>query len=111
VLGDLPGIEEHHAVGKAPRQATVIAPPTIAFPPNGATVPLPEPGAKEKTILLKADGGEAPLTWLVNGRPLGRFDRFVPALYQPTGEGFAKITVVDNQGRSDSAQVRFKKMK
>jgi penicillin-binding protein 1C len=95
----------------APRQATVIAPPTIAFPPNGATVPLPEPGAKEKTILLKADGGEAPLTWLVNGRPLGRFDRFVPALYQPTGEGFAKITVVDNQGRSDSAEVRFKKMK
>jgi penicillin-binding protein 1C len=96
--------------GQAPRQTT-IAPPTISFPPNGATVPLPEANAKDKTIMLKADGGEAPLTWLVNGQPLGNFDRFAPALYTPPGEGFARITVVDAQGRSDSAQVRFKKLR
>ncbi|MGH6871126.1 MAG: penicillin-binding protein 1C [Rhizomicrobium sp.] len=94
----------------APR-AVAIPPPTISFPPNGATVPLPDAKARDKTIMLKADGGEAPLTWLVNGKPLGRFDRFVPALYYPTGEGFARITVVDNRGRSDSAEVRFKRMK
>jgi penicillin-binding protein 1C len=93
----------------APRQ-TSIPPPTISFPPNGATVPLPEANAKDKTIMLKADGGEAPLTWLVNGAPIGNFDRFAPALYAPPGEGFARITVVDAQGRSDSAQVRFKRL-
>jgi len=98
------------AEANAPPRQTVVPPPTISFPPNGATVPLPEANAKDKTIMLKADGGEAPLTWLVNGAPIGNFDRFVPALYAPPGEGFARITVVDAQGRSDSAQVRFKRL-
>jgi penicillin-binding protein 1C len=94
----------------APPRQTNVPPPSISFPPNGATVPLPEANAKDKTIMLKADGGAGPLTWLVNGQPLGSFDRFAPALYQPTGEGFARFTVVDSQGRSDSAEVRFKKI-
>jgi len=96
------------SAGAPPPREMTIAPPTISFPPNGATVPLPD--AKEKTIVLKADGGREPLTWLVNGQPLGSFDRFAPALYAPAGEGFAHITVVDAQGRSDSADVRFKKI-
>jgi penicillin-binding protein 1C len=98
------------AQGSPTLRTTSVPPPTIAFPPNGATVPLPEASAKDKTIMLKADGGEGPLTWLINGKPLGAFDRFVPALYRPDGEGFARITVVDSQGRSDSAEVRFKKL-
>jgi penicillin-binding protein 1C len=95
------------AAPPTPREASIPA-PTIAFPPNGATVPLPEENAKEKTIMLKADGGREPLTWLVNGQVVGSFDRFQPALYAPSSEGFAKITVVDASGRSDSAEVRFK---
>lgn len=90
-----------------PREVNIPA-PTISFPPNGATVPLPDVDAKDKTIVLKADGGREPLTWLVNGQVVGSFDRFQPALYAPVGEGFAKITVVDASGRSDSAEVRFK---
>ena len=88
-----------------------IPPPAISFPPNGATVPLPAPDAKDKTIQLKADGGKGKLTWLVNGRLLGSFDRFQPVLLAPPGAGFARITVVDAIGRSDSAQVRFKKLR
>ena len=91
----------------APKETTIPA-PTISFPPNGATVPLPDVDAKDKNIVLKADGGREPLTWLVNGQVVGSFDRFQPALYAPSGEGFAKITVVDASGRSDSAEVRFK---
>lgn len=91
----------------APKETTVPA-PSISFPPNGATVPIPEADAKDKTIMLKADGGREPLTWLVNGQVVGSFDRFQPALYAPSGEGVAKITVVDASGRSDSAEVRFK---
>ncbi|MGC9952973.1 MAG: penicillin-binding protein 1C [Rhizomicrobium sp.] len=90
-------------------QQTVVPPPAISFPPNGTVVPLPTASAKDKTIMLKADGGRAPLTWLVNGALLGSFDRFQPALYLPRGEGLARITVVDSEGRSDSSQVRFKR--
>jgi len=93
----------------APPQAAVVPPPSIAFPPNGTVVPLPAATAKDRSILFKADGGRAPLTWLVNGQLLGNFDRFQPVLFTPDGEGVARITVVDSQGRSDSAQVRFKK--
>jgi penicillin-binding protein 1C len=92
------------------RTVATIPAPTIAFPPNGATIPLPKPNDKDQTIALKADGGREPLTWLVNGQIVGSYGRFAPALYAPSGEGFAKVTVVDSAGRSDSAQVRFKRM-
>ena len=87
---------------------THVPPPTISFPPNGATVPLPATDAKDKDIQLKADGGAEPLTWLVNGQLIGSFDRFQPVLVAPPGEGFARIVVVDASGRSDAAEVRFK---
>ena len=93
----------------APPRETMVPPPTIAFPPNGTVVPLPPPDAKDKTVVLKADGGKEPLTWLVNGQLIGNFTRFQPVLYTPDGEGLARITVVDAQGRSDTSQVRFKK--
>jgi penicillin-binding protein 1C len=88
--------------------ATNVPPPTISFPPNGATVPLPAPDAPDKQIQLKADGGTGPLTWLVNGELIGSFDRFQPVLVTPPGEGFARVVVVDAQGRSDASEVRFK---
>jgi penicillin-binding protein 1C len=94
----------------APRETDIPA-PSISFPPNGATVPLPDVDAKDKTIVLKADGGREPLTWLVNGQIIGSFGRFQPALYAPSGEGVAKITVVDASGRSDSARVLFKQVR
>jgi penicillin-binding protein 1C len=88
-----------------------LPPPTISFPPNGSTVPIPLANAKEKTIVLKADGGREPLTWLVNGELVGSFDRFQPVFYAPPGEGPARVTVVDSEGRSDTAQIRFKKIR
>ena len=93
------------------KQVAELPPPVIAFPPNGAVVPLPEARAKDASLQLKADGGRSPLTWLVNGAPLGSFDRFAAALYTPQGEGMARVTVVDADGRSDSSLVRFKKIR
>ena len=92
-------------------QVAELPPPAIAFPPNGAVVPLPDSKSKDTALQLKADGGRAPLTWLVNGAPLGSFDRFAPALYTPQGEGLARVTVVDADGRSDTSQIRFKKIR
>ncbi len=87
---------------------TVLPPPNISFPPNGATLPI---SARESSIQLKAEGGREPLTWLVNGQIVGNFSRFMPALYAPSGEGFARVTVIDAQGRSDSSKVRFKRLR
>ena len=42
---------------------------------------------------------------------VGSFDRFAPALFTPSGEGMARVTVVDADGRSDTSQIRFKKMR
>ncbi len=95
---------------KADPRVAALPPPAIAFPPNGAVVPLPEAKAQDKTIALKADGGRSPLTWLVNGDIVGSFDRFDAVPYVPTGEGLARVTVVDADGRSDTSEVRFRKI-
>ena len=107
---DLPaGLQRFtHRAAPAQRAEINVPPPAIAFPPNGATVPLPEAKEKDKTIVLKANGGKAPLTWLVNGKLLGSFTRFQPVIIAPPGAGFARITVVDASGRSDTSRVRFK---
>jgi len=88
-----------------------LPPPAISFPPDGAVVPLPEARAKDPSIALKADGGRGPLTWLVNGDLVGSFDRFAAVPYVPAGEGMARVTVVDADGRSDTSEVRFKKLR
>ena len=91
--------------------AANLPPPAIAFPPNGSVLPLPQANDKDQGITLKADGGRAPLTWLVNGELVGNFDRFAAATYKPGGEGLARVTVVDADGRSDTSEIRFKKLR
>jgi len=97
--------------GEARRTARAarVPPPAIAFPPDGATVPLSEAGDPDPIIALKAEGGRSPLTWLVDGRIVGRYDRFARAGLTPDGEGFARITVVDAEGRSATSRIRFKR--
>ena len=80
-----------------------VQPPRIAFPPNGATVSLDDP-KKPQALPLKAQGGREPLRWVINGSPLESPNGW----WTPDGEGFARITVVDADGRSDTAQIRLK---
>ena len=88
----------------------VLPPPAIAFPPNGAVVPLPRPHGSSPAIQGGRRQGAAHLAgqWRAAGqfRPLRR-----RALYAPPGEGLARITVVDADGRSDTANVRFKALR
>jgi penicillin-binding protein 1C len=102
-------LRNFHAQSQPEIVAAALPPPSIAFPPNGAVVPLP--AARDPAITLKADGGRAPLTWLVNGALVGSFDRFAAATYTPAGEGLARVTVVDADGRSDTSEIRFKKLR
>jgi penicillin-binding protein 1C len=85
-----------------------VPPPAISFPPDGATVSLAETEESQNGIQLSANGGRAPLTWLVDGAVLGSFDRYQQTYFTPDGEGVARITVVDADGRSATSRVRFK---
>ncbi len=80
----------------------------IAFPPDGARVDLglagPQPQASP--LVLKAQGGVTPLTWLVNGVPLSQREIRRQAVWMPDGSGFARVSVVDATGATDSVVVR-----
>jgi penicillin-binding protein 1C len=95
--------------------AAARAPLTIAFPPDGAVLDIAahqtairEAATGEAaTIPVKALGGVAPLTWLVDGGvaggPTARRDGHVVA----PGRGFMRLTVVDATGASAAVTVRL----
>ncbi len=82
-------------------------PPRIMFPPDGARLEL-SGGETPDPLALKIAGGRGPLTVMVNGVPLpaqagGRRTYF----FTPDGPGFARLTVMDARGASDSVTVRL----
>lgn len=81
----------------------------IAFPPDGARVDLglaasSPPGAR---LALKAEGGVLPLRWIVNGTPVEGPDLRRQAVWTPDGAGFARVSVMDARGATDSVLVRL----
>jgi len=89
--------------------STTSAPLTIAFPLDGSRVELVPGSAGEGpgSLALKASGGVLPLTWLVNGAPLGGPEPRRQSSWQPDGAGFARVSVMDAQGASASVMVRL----
>jgi len=84
-----------------------LEPPVrIAFPPDRAELELEAGG--ESTIVVKAEGGALPLTWLVDGVPIEsdptRREAELPAQLQ----GFHKVSVIDARGRADRVTIRLK---
>jgi penicillin-binding protein 1C len=100
-----------HMRADAPKTigATLVAPLRIAFPLDGSRVEL---GLKDRergdaALALKAMGGAPPLTWLVNGSPVGDPDPRRTSSWRPDGAGFARVSVMDSQGATDSVMVRL----
>jgi penicillin-binding protein 1C len=95
-----------HLGHEAPKSiaATERATLKISFPPNGARVDL-DGGARP--LDLKALGGQLPLAWFVNGAPVGSSDLRRESAWKPDGAGFARVTVIDAKGATDSALVRI----
>lgn len=88
--------------------ATASAPLRIAFPPDGALVDLGLGlGARGEALALKAQGGAPPFTWLVNGAPVATLEPRREAAWPPDGAGFARISVVDANGETQSVSVRL----
>jgi penicillin-binding protein 1C len=84
--------------------ATERAALKISFPPDGAQVDL---SGGAEPLNLKALGGQLPLAWFVNGAPVTQDDFRRQSSWRPDGAGFARVTVIDAKGATDSAVVRI----
>ncbi len=88
--------------------STTRAPLKIVFPIDGSRVEIDEPVPGELgSLALKASGGVAPLTWLVNGVPVGPPHLRREAAWNPDGVGFLRVSVIDAKGKSDTVFVRI----
>ena len=84
----------------------VAEPPRIMFPPDGARLELSNARAPDP-VALKIAGGRAPLTVMVNGVPLAPQGGRRTVFFKPDGPGFARLTVMDARGATDSVTVRL----
>jgi penicillin-binding protein 1C len=73
----------------------------------GLTLPPPQGPQPRARLALKAEGGVLPLRWIVNGTPVEGPDLRRQAAWTPDGAGFARVSVVDARGATDSVLVRL----
>ncbi|MEQ1652713.1 MAG: penicillin-binding protein 1C [Hyphomicrobium sp.] len=78
----------------------------IAFPPDRSEIETSDIG--DDPLILKADGGALPLTWLVDGAPIASDPHARDVAWKPAGAGFAKLTVIDANGKVDRVSLRLK---
>lgn len=85
----------------------------IAYPPAGARVDLGlaqasgNGAANGGPLVLKVQGGVGPYTWMVNGAPIGSPELRRQSAWTPDGAGFARVSVIDARGATDSVVVRL----
>ncbi len=105
---DLPApLKRWREPGDDPVTGPYLAPPVlIAFPPDRSEIESAE--LDGEPLILKADGGALPLTWLVDGAPIASDPHARDVSWQPGSAGFAKLTVIDANGRVDRVSVRLK---
>jgi penicillin-binding protein 1C len=84
--------------------ATGAPPPRILYPLDETSLTLPPEG---RAVMLEAEGGRRPLTWIVNGEPLRRSGAHRRLGWTPDGIGFNEIVLVDALGRRAAARVRL----
>lgn len=82
----------------------------IAFPPDRAEVEVAETSDAQSLypLLLKAEGGTLPLTWLADGRPIGTATHRRDLVWQPLSRGFFRLSVIDAKGQVDRVSVRLR---
>ncbi|CAN0180121.1 unnamed protein product, partial [Phaeothamnion confervicola] len=85
--------------------AFIDPPVQIAFPPDRAEV---EWVGGDVPVVLKAEGGALPLTWMVDGAPIVERNGAREIEWQPDGRGFVKLSVIDAKGRVDRVTVRLR---
>jgi len=58
-------------------------------------------------LTSQVSGGVPPLTWLVNGAPVTAPMLRRQSTWSPDGAGFARVSVMDAKGATDSVVVRI----
>jgi penicillin-binding protein 1C len=99
-----------HLKADAPKVLAALQRPDlrVAFPPDGARLDVDAMQVDGRPLVqLKAQGGQAPFTWLVDGVPLGPAGQRRTAEWSPQGRGFARITLIDATGAAESVAVRL----
>jgi len=97
----------------APREIpNVVRPPArSSTASNGLRLLFPPPNAVvsgDGPVTLRAMGGQRPLTFLVNGAPLGTDPARREISWVPPAPGFYRLTVLDADGAVARAQMRVK---
>ncbi|HYH17476.1 MAG TPA: penicillin-binding protein 1C [Azospirillum sp.] len=80
----------------------------LVFPTEAMVVEAGDADGGPAPVTLSASGGRRPLSWLVDGKRVAASAVRREAVWQPEGPGFVRITVVDADGRSDSATVEIR---
>jgi penicillin-binding protein 1C len=99
---DLPSRLQRLDPGPPLRAAASTGGPQIVYPPDGALIEW-----RGEELPLEAAGGKRPLRWLVDGKPLPSAPPRRPIYWRPEGIGFARLTVIDGDGRSAHSTVRL----
>ncbi|MEM9027398.1 MAG: penicillin-binding protein 1C [Pseudomonadota bacterium] len=81
-------------------------PVQIAFPPDRSEIAIDD---RAPLVILRADGGALPLTWLADGVPINGPSQTRELAFRPDGQGFVKLVVMDAHGRTDRVTVRLSK--
>lgn len=82
------------------RQAGDNRYPHILFPVDNSTLLL----RRQQPLILKARGGNPPYHWLINNQPLDA-QPGQQQQWQPDTPGQVDITLIDNEGHSDSINI------
>jgi penicillin-binding protein 1C len=99
---DLPAHLQRLDPGPAAGFTVAADGPKIVYPPDGALIEW-----RGEELPLEAAGGKRPLRWLVDGKPLVATAPRRATYWQPEGVGFARLTVIDSNGRSAHSTVRL----
>ncbi len=81
--------------------------PHIQFPLNGSRIDVDRSNNGQFSAMpVKVAGGVLPLTMLINGISVGEIDSRRQRLVDPPGPGFARLTVIDATGATDTVVIR-----
>lgn len=79
--------------------------PRLLFPSGDMEVEGLGPDGRGEALTFSAAGGRRPLSWLIDGRRIALSPISRDVVWRPDGPGPVRVTVLDADGRSDSATV------
>jgi len=82
------------------RNAAIVDAPRLAFPPDGARLPL-----HGQALTVKLRDGLPPFTWLADGAPLVVGTHRREAALEGLGAGHVTLSVIDAAGRADRVRI------